>query len=109
VKFSELSTLVKTIAGTFITVVAALAIVWGWGGLLQTDAEAQEHKDDFNSYQMQQFKSDKYDRADRIQREIDRIDYQLLSADLSSEQRQYLNNKRADLVDKIKCIQRDEC
>jgi hypothetical protein len=107
--FSELSTLVKAVATTFIALVAALAIIWGWGGLLQTDAEAQEHKDDFVDYQQQQFKASKYDRVDRVQREMDRIDFQLLTDDLPQKKVKYLEKKRADSVDKIKCIQRDEC
>jgi hypothetical protein len=107
--WSDISTLVKAITTTFVAVVAALAILWGWGGMLQTDAEAQEHVDDFVDYQKQQFKASKYDRVDRVQREIDRIDFQLLTDDLPAKKIKYLDKKRADSEKKIICIQRDEC
>jgi hypothetical protein len=109
VKFSNIPNSIKAWATAFVALAAVFALAWGWIGYLHTDAEAQEHVEDFQDYQMQQFKSDKYDRADRIQREIDRIDFQLLSDDLLPRERNYLENKRADLVNKIVCIQRDEC
>jgi hypothetical protein len=108
-KFSALSTTVKAITTTFVAVVAALAIVWGWGSLLHTDAEAQEHVDDFNDYQVQQYRSDKFERIDRVEAKIAEIDFQLLTDNLPEKKVDYLEKKRTDLKDKKDCIQKDEC
>ena len=107
--FSDVPGSLRVWVTTFITVVAGFTIVYNWVGLLHTDVEAAVHVDDFVGYQEQQLQSDKQDRVDRVKREIDRIDYDLLSEDLSARQREYLENKRRDLAKQIECIRRDEC
>ncbi len=108
-KFSDIPGTIKVWTGAFLSLVAAVAIVYGWTSMLHTDAEAQVHKDEFLNYQKQQYRADKADRVDRVQREIDRIDFQLLTDDLPLKKAEYLKNKRADLKAKIECIQKDEC
>ena len=49
------------------------------------------------------------DRIDRHQREIDRIEYQLISEELTDKQRDYLLSKKQELRDLIKCIREDKC
>jgi hypothetical protein len=90
-------------------IAAVLVILFAAYSHFQTDAEAAQHNDKFESYQEQQFVSDKFDRVDRVEREIARIDYQLISDDLTLKQIDYLKFKRADLKDKIKCIQEENC
>lgn len=107
--WSEISTTIKVVTGTFVSVAAAGALIYGWVGYLHTDAEASEHVKEFYQYQEQQYKSDKYERIDRVDEKIAEIDFQLLSDDLTERERQYLINKRTDLVAKISCIRSDEC
>jgi len=100
---------VKNWGGAFLTLVAVSGVLFAWGSLLQTDAEAQEHINDFHSYQQQQLKSDKNERVDRIELQTNDIDFRLLSDNLSEKEREYLKNQRQDLKDKQKCIQDDTC
>jgi hypothetical protein len=108
-KFTDIPNKVKAWCGAFIAVVAVAGTIFVWIGYLHTDAEAMVHVEDFENYQEQQLKSDKFDRIDRIQREIDRIDYQLLEVELPQHKRDYLTHKREDLVEKTKCIRADTC
>jgi hypothetical protein len=109
VKYADIPNKVKAWGAAFLTAVAVGTTVFVWVSYLHTDAEAAVHVADFQDYQAQQLKSDKYDRVDRIQREIDRIDYQLLDVDLPQHKREYLTHKRTDLVEKIACIREDNC
>ena len=107
--FKELITDIKILSSTL----AAIAMITGFGyavyGHFHTDAEAAVHVLAFEDYQKAQYQADKFDRLDRVQREIDRIDFQLISEDLTSRQREYLESKRRDLEKKMECIRRDEC
>ena len=100
---------IRMITGTIIGIGAASVMLYGVYGHFHTDAEAAQHNEKFESYQEQQLKSDKHDRVDRVQREIDRIDFQLLEVNLPQHKRDYLTHKRKDLTDKIACIQEDNC
>lgn len=108
-KPTDMPNTVKTWGSAFLVLVAVVTTLLVWASYLHTDAEAFVHIQDFESYQEQQFKADKFDRVDRVQREIDRIDFQLLEETLSETKRDYLKNKRNDLVNKITCIQNDSC
>ena len=107
-KLSDIPNQAKAWIGAFVALVAVAGMLWSWMGL-HTDAEAARHVDDFVDYKSLQYKADKFDRVDRVQREIDRIDYELLTTELSQKQKDYLKTKRGDLVKKIECIQKDEC
>ena len=114
--YADITGKVKAWTGAFLSVVAVGVVLWNWGGLLHTDAEAQVHVDDFVDYQTRQlaadersYKSDIRDRADRVQREIDRLDYQLLDENLARNKRTYLTNKRTDMVNNIACIRDETC
>ena len=109
IKWTDIPDRVKNWGGAFLTLVAVSGVLFAWGSLLQTDAEAQEHVNDFHSYQQQQLTSDKNDRVDRVQEQIRRIDFQLLSNELTDVEREYLKNQRQDLKDKEKCIQDNTC
>ena len=109
IKWTDIPDRVKNWGGAFLTLVAVSGVLFAWGSLLQTDAEAQEHVNDFYSYQQQQINSDKNDRVDRVQEQIRRIDFQLLSKGLTDVEREYLKNQRQDLKDKEKCIQDNTC
>ena len=109
IKWTDIPDRVKNWGGAFLTLVAVSGVLFAWGSLLQTDAEAQEHVNDFHSYQQQQINSDKNDRVDRVQEQIRRIDFQLLSKELTDVEREYLKNQRQDLKDKEKCIQDNTC
>jgi hypothetical protein len=100
---------IRSVTGTIVGIAAALAILYGVYGHFHTDAEAAEHVEKFESYQVQQLQSDKLKRVDEVQRQIDRYDYQLLEVDLPQHKREYLSHKRNDLTDKIACIQEDNC
>ena len=108
-KFSDVPGTLTTWISTFLTVVAGAGVIWAWTSLLHTDAEAAIHVAVFESSQEAQYDSRKNDRIDRQQREIDRIDYQLLDTELISTKREYLRRKRAELVAKIACIRADTC
>jgi hypothetical protein len=99
----------KMISGTIVGIAAALAILYGVYGHFHTDAEAAQHNEKFESYQVQQLQSDKLKRVDSVQSQIDRYDYQLLEVDLPQHKREYLTHKRNDLVAKVRCIQEDNC
>ena len=107
--FKDFLTDIKAVTSTVAGLAVVVGILWAMYSHFYTDAEAAEHIKEFEGYQQQQYAADKFDRVDRVQREIDRIDYQLLDIDLPQHKREYLMNKRADLVKKIECIRRDEC
>lgn len=100
---------VKNWGGAFLTLVAVFSFLFAWGNLLQTDVEAAEHVKEFHSYQEQQLKSDRDQRIDSKQEQIDAIDFKTLSEELTEKQRKYLNDKRQDLKDQQKCIQDETC
>ena len=100
---------VKNWSGAFLAVVAVASMLFAWGSLLQTDAEASEHVAEFHSYQEQQLQSNKNERVDRVESQINDIDFRLLSRDLSDKEVEYLKNQRQDLKDKQKCVQDDTC
>ena len=108
-KTSNIPNAVKTWGSAFLVLVAVVTTLLVWASYLHTDAEAFVHIQDFESYQEQQLKSDKFDRVDRVEREIVRLDYQLLDTELAKEKRDYLTRTRADLVEKIKCIRDGTC
>jgi hypothetical protein len=99
----------KMLAGTIVGIGMACVMLYAVYGHFHTDAEAAQHNEKFESYQEQQYAADKFDRVDRVEREIDRIDYDLLSDELTLKQIDYLKFKREDLKDKIKCIQEENC
>ena len=113
IKISELSTTVKTIAGGVTGAVAILGVVYTGYAHFTTDAEASEAHgqitEELHDYQEQQFKADKADRLDRFQREIDRIDYELISESLTAQQREYLKRKRHDIERKMECVEGGKC
>jgi hypothetical protein len=94
-----------------IAALAALAVYWDGWTVSEVEA-AQEHEkitQRFESYQAQQYRADKADRIDRFQREIDRIDFQQISDELTERQREYLTNKRRDIERKMTCVEKDDC
>ena len=104
----------KTVITGLVAVIGGLiALAVYWDGWTVTEAEAgqahQQIQQKFESYQKQQYRADKADRLDRFQREMDRIDYQLISEDLTPHQREYLTNKRRDIEHKIQCVENDTC
>lgn len=99
----------KTWPGIITGVAGALVVLYGGYSHFHTDAEASQHIKEFRDYQELQYQADKNDRVDRHQREINRIEYQLLSDDLSAKEREYLASKKEELRDLIKCIREDTC
>lgn len=107
----KLLTDVKAVLGMIAAVGTAGAVLIAVYSHFHTDAEAAQHVKDFENYQKQQYLADKQDRIDRHKREVNRIEYQLLSEDLSPKQIEYLNSKKTEMRDLIKCIRedREEC
>ena len=108
-KFSDIPGSLTLWGTSFMTTIAVVSAVWVWVSYLHTDAEAQVHIQEYEGYKVQQYAADKFDRIDRVEREIARIDFQLLSEDLSPKEREFLKNKRLDLMAKIQCIREDKC
>jgi hypothetical protein len=116
IKWQALSRAQKVLTGIAASLAAVVAIAGfvaaGYSHFM-TDVEAQEQHqeitDDFQDYQKQQYVADKQDRLDRVQREVDRLEYDLLDAELTVEQREYkkrlINRQEAKTV----CIQEDKC
>jgi hypothetical protein len=51
----------------------------------------------------------KQDRIDRLERERERVMYQLLSPSLTAQEREFLNNRLDEIKAKVKCIREDKC
>ena len=105
---------VKGALTAVVAIIAATIALWAyWDRWFVSEAEAgEEHakiQNQFESYQQQQYRAHKSDRLDRFKREINRIDYQLLSQQISAQQREYLQNQRKDVMRKIDCVEKDEC
>lgn len=64
---------------------------------------------DLAQYQEKTYTQFKNDRIDRHQREINRIEYQLLDPGLTPQQREYLLRRIQELRETIACIRRGEC
>ena len=112
-KWSELSKKVQTLAIITGSVTALAATAYGAYSHFQTDAEANASHSAIRTVvaqnQQQQIDVFKEDRLDRHQREISRIEYQLLSDELTDKQREYLKRKIEELRELIKCIRQDKC
>ena len=113
IKISELSNPVKALAAPAVAFVTIGGFVAAAYGHFQTDAEALFTHDairlDVAQKEQNQLDVYKQSRIDRHQREIDRIEFQLLSDDLTGKQVAYLNRKVSELVQLIACIRRNEC
>jgi len=113
IQLADIPTKAKAWAGVVTSVAAVVAICVASYGHFMTDAEAadqhQQIVQEQESYRAQQYRADKADRLDRFQREIDRIDFQLISDDLPDRQREYLTNKRHDIERKMACVEKDDC
>ena len=112
-KWQEIPKVAQWIVVVIGAVVALSTTCWAAYSHFQTDIEANASHAAIRSVvaQNQQHQLDvfKQDRVDRHQREIDRIEYQLISEDLTPEQREYLTSKREELRELIKCIRLDNC
>ena len=73
---------------------------------LQTDEEAQVWRSDHILTEAEKFK---VDRIDRVTRESDRIEYDLLDDNLAFPQRSFKERQLLKNDAKIKCIQEDKC
>lgn len=98
----------KIVAGAtgFTVLVAAINIVVGWASEIQYDKEAQIWRSDHVLTEAQKFKAD---RIDRVQRENDRLEYDLLDNTLSVEQRQFKTRQIEKNDKKIECIREGTC
>jgi hypothetical protein len=99
----------KRITAAVTGTVAVIVILFGIYSHFHTDLEAAEHVAEFTDYKVKQFEAFKLDRIDRHQREVDRIEFRLLSDELSEKERAYLVRKIQQLQDQIKCIREEKC
>ena len=113
IQLADIPTKAKAWAGVVTSLAAVVAICVASYGHFMTDAEAADQHQQIvqkqESYQAQQYRADKADRLDRFQREMDRIDFNLISDELTERQREYLTNKRRDIERKMSCVEKDDC
>ena len=113
IQLADIPTKSKAWAGVVTSLAAVVAICVASYGHFMTDAEAadqhQQIVQEQESYRAQIYRADKQDRIDRHTREINRIEYQLISEDLTERQRDYLIGKRTELYSLIDCIRKDLC
>ena len=107
--FKEFVTDINKMTGTVVGLAAMVGVMWAMYSHFYTDLEAAEHIEEFRDYQQQQYMADKFEREDRVQEQIDEIDFTLLEEDLPERKREYLKHKREELVDKMKCIREETC
>jgi hypothetical protein len=84
------------------TLVGGIMFMLGYLTTYQTDAEAQAYQD-ANAYAISQF------RVQEIETQIAAYRFQLLSADLTPEERAWILQEIERLTAKITCIQQGQC
>ena len=87
-------------------VIGAIQLVVAVAGEVQTDGEAQIWREDHVLTEAEKFKAD---RIDRVERENDRIEYDLLDEGLRIKEIDFLNRQLKKNDAKIKCIQEGTC
>jgi len=112
-KLSRVQKVLTGIAASVVAVVTLAGFIVAAYSHFMTDAEAAEQHseitDSVESYQAQQYRADKQDRVDRINREINRLEYDLLDTEMTTQQREYKKRLIGRQEKKIECIQADQC
>ena len=98
----------KIVSGAvgLVAVVAAGDLVIDKASSMQTDKEAQEWRQGHILTEAEKFKAD---RVDRVQRESDRLEYDLLDNKLTPEQKTFKQRQLNKNDKKIECIRNDKC
>ena len=94
------------IAGGLVAVIAAADVIVEKAGTVQMDIEAEVWRKGHILTEAQKFKAD---RIDRVERENNRIDFDLLDESLKIKEIDFLKRQLIKNDKKIECIQRDEC
>ena len=89
-----------------VAIIAAADVVIDKAGSVQTDEEAYVWRSGHVLTEAEKFKAD---RIDRVERESDRIEYDLLDETLKIKEVDFLKRQLNKNDLKIKCIQDDKC
>ena len=89
-----------------VAIVAAADVAIEKASSVQTDEEAQIWRSDHILTEAEKFKAD---RVDRVQRESDRVEYDLLDSTLLPEQKAFMERQLIKNDKKIECIRDDKC
>jgi len=89
-----------------VAIVAAADVVIDKAGTMQTDEEAQTWRDGHVLTEAEKFKAD---RIDRVERESDRIEYDLLDEELKIKEIDFLKRQLIRNDKKVECIRNDKC
>lgn len=90
----------------FTAIVGAVTLSISLASELHTDTEASVWRSDHILTEAEKFK---VDRVDRVTRESDRLEYDLLEHGLTTEQKEFKQRQILKNDKKIDCIQADTC
>ena len=97
---------VVAIAGGITITIAAADVIVEKANSVQMDIEAETWRKGHILTESERFKAD---RIDRVERESNRIEYDLLDESLKIKEIDFLKRQLIKNDKKIECIQRDEC
>jgi hypothetical protein len=97
---------VTAVAVGFVAIVGAIQLSVGLASEVQTDSEAKVWRSDHVLTEAEKFK---LDRIDRVTRENDRLEYDLIEPGLSTEQVKFKERQIIKNDKKIECIRADTC
>jgi len=96
-----------------VAMAVGLAAIIGAGQLIialasdvQMDVEAEQWRESHILTESQKFKAE---RVDRVETENNRLEYELLSPELRTEQKAFIERQILKNDAKIKCVQEDTC
>lgn len=112
-KWSDLSKTVQALSATVgAIIVIGGAVIASYTHFQTASAAEKQHKDiyeEIDKNQKAQMARFKNDRVDRHTREIKRLEYKLLSEELTDKQMDYIRMQIKELNATIQCIREEKC